>query len=46
MATGDVKTLADARDVVRSSFEVKHYHPQHPKAWNEAYVRYREVLGK
>ena len=46
MATGDVKSLPDARDVVRASFEVKHYHPQHPKAWNDAYARYRDVLGK
>ena len=46
MATGDVKSLADARKVVCASFEVKHYQPQQPKPWNEAYARYREVLGK
>jgi rhamnulokinase len=46
MATGDVKSLDEARDIVRTSFDVKQYHPQQPKAWNDAYARYREVLGK
>jgi rhamnulokinase len=46
MATGDVKSLADARAVVRASFDVKRYEPQQPKQWAEAYARYRDVLGK
>ena len=46
MATGDVRTLADARAIVRASFDVKRYEPQQPKQWTEAYARYREVLGK
>lgn len=46
MATGDVKSLAEARKIVCSSFDVKRYQPQQPKAWNDAYARYREVLGK
>ena len=46
MATGDVKSLADARAIVRASFDVKRYEPHQPKQWTEAYARYREVLGK
>ncbi len=46
MATSDVKSLADARAVVRASFDVKRYEPQQPKQWAEAYTRYREVLGR
>jgi len=46
MATGDVKSLADARAVVRASFDVKRYEPQQAKQWADAYARYREVLGK
>ena len=46
MATGDVKALADAREVVRASFDVKRYEPQQAKQWADAYARYREVLGK
>jgi rhamnulokinase len=43
MAVGDVKSLAEARQVVCASFDVKTYQPQQPKAWNEAYARYREI---
>lgn len=46
MATGDVKSLADARGVVRASFEVKRYEPKAAKQWETAYARYREVAGK
>jgi rhamnulokinase len=44
MATGDIKTLSDARGVVRNSFEVKRYEPRQTKIWDEAYVRYRKML--
>jgi rhamnulokinase len=46
MATRDIESLAAAREVVRASFEVKKYLPQQPRPWNDAYARYREVLGK
>jgi sugar (pentulose or hexulose) kinase len=46
MATGDVKSLSDARAIVRASFDVKHYQPQQARQWTEAYARYREVLDK
>ena len=46
MATGDVKSLAEARKIVCASFDVKTYHPQQPRPWNDAYTRYRGVLGK
>ncbi|HSU67650.1 MAG TPA: FGGY-family carbohydrate kinase [Tepidisphaeraceae bacterium] len=44
MATGDINSLADARAIVRKSFEVKRYEPQEPKRWQEAYSKYREIL--
>jgi rhamnulokinase len=40
MATGDVKSLADAREIVRNSFDVKRYEPRDTAAWDEAYRRY------
>ena len=46
MAVGDIRSLAEARQVVCASFDVKKYQPQQPKPWNEAYARYREVMGK
>lgn len=46
MATGDVKSLADARQVVCASFEMKRYQPHNARPWGEAYARYQDVLGK
>jgi rhamnulokinase len=46
MAVGDIKSLAEAREVVRNSFEVKRYEPRETKVWDEAYGRYRDVQGK
>jgi rhamnulokinase len=46
MATGDIKSLAEARQIVRESFEVKRYEPQHSGKWEEAYVRYKGIIGK
>ena len=43
MATGDVKSLADARAIVRNSFDVKRYEPRETKRWDEAYTRFRSL---
>jgi len=43
MATGDVKSLADARAIVRGSFNGKRYSPRDAKQWDDAYDRYREL---
>jgi len=45
MAVGAVKTLGDARKIVRDSFPVKRYEPSDPAAWDEAYTRYEHVVG-
>src|SRR5205807_5674656 len=45
MATGDVKSLEDARATVRSSFEVKRFEPRESKLWDQAYERYRKIIG-
>jgi rhamnulokinase len=46
MATGSVKSLADARQIVRASFDVKRYEPKETAKWDAAYARYREIVGK
>jgi len=46
MATGDIKSLDEARGVVLESFEVKRYEPLHVKRWEQAYVRFKEILKK
>jgi sugar (pentulose or hexulose) kinase len=40
MATGDVKSLADARAIVRSSFDVKRYEPRDSARWDAAYEKF------
>jgi len=36
-ATGQIKNLADARKIVRNSFELKEYQPQDVSLWQEQY---------
>ena len=40
MATGDIKSLAEARAIVRSSFNVQQYEPRNSAAWDTAYERF------
>jgi rhamnulokinase len=46
MAVGSVKSLADARAIIRESFPVKPFEPTSTGKWDPAYDRFREVLGK
>lgn len=45
MAVGEVKSLADARAIVRASFDVKRYEPRESAGWDAAWKRYREVCS-
>ena len=45
MATGAVKSLAEARAIVRDSFDVKTFEPNHTSAWDDAYARYRKITS-
>jgi len=38
-ATGQIKTLSEARKIVRNSFEVKEYQPQDAQVWEEQYLK-------
>jgi rhamnulokinase len=40
VAAGDVATIAQAREVIRRSFDVTTYEPRHASAWDEAYGRF------
>ena len=44
IATGDLKSLADAREVVRRSFDVKVFEPSNQRQWEDHYGRYKAVL--
>lgn len=41
---GHLDTLADAREVVRNSFDVEDYHPLNRNGWDEAYKRLLNLL--
>jgi rhamnulokinase len=42
---GLLGSLAEGRELVRRSFEVKHYEPRHQAAWDEAYERFKRLLA-
>jgi rhamnulokinase len=42
---GVLDTLADAREVVRRSFDVKTYTPREPAAWDGPYARFQKLVG-
>ena len=41
---GLVGSLAEAREVVRRSFEVRNYEPRQPERWAEPYERFQKLL--
>jgi len=44
VATGEVGSIAEARDVIRRSFPVEQYEPRDTAAWDEAYGRFTSLL--
>jgi len=44
VAAGEVGSIAEAREVIRRSFEVDQYEPQDTAAWDEAYERFLAVI--
>ena len=46
IATGDVKSLADARQIVHQSFEVKRYDPRESATWERAYERHKAIVAR
>jgi len=43
VSDGAVGSIAEAREVVRRSFEVEEYEPRNAAAWDEAYGRFTEI---
>ena len=43
---GVLRSLAEAREVVRRSFEVVSYTPQDPERWQAPYERFLGLLAK
>lgn len=47
ISCSEIKDLAEAREVVRNSFEVKSYEPHGDKdMWDDAYGRFKKLIGE
>jgi len=44
VATRELGSMSDARDLVRSSVEITEYKPQDVAAWEDAFARYKKIL--
>jgi rhamnulokinase len=44
VACGAIGSLAEAREIIRASFEVQEYRPRQPAAWDEAYSRFEQLV--
>ena len=44
VSTGEVGSIAEARDVIRTSFEVDEYEPKNTAAWDDSYERFLGLL--
>ncbi|MDR1666955.1 MAG: rhamnulokinase [Bacteroidales bacterium] len=45
MALGYLKSLSDIRQVVRNSVETQDFYPQDAGEWDQAYLRYKNVIA-
>jgi len=45
IAVGEIKDLAEARQVVRLSASTETYAPQHPGDWEKAYGRFQKLVN-
>ncbi|MCU0960377.1 MAG: rhamnulokinase [Pirellulaceae bacterium] len=46
VSNGDVASIAEAREVIRTSFAVEEYVPAQPDPWHRAYDRFVELVNR
>ena len=46
IATGDIGSIAEGREIVKQSFDVVTYEPQDVEQWEEAYQRFHTLFDK
>jgi sugar (pentulose or hexulose) kinase len=46
VSNGDVASIAEAREVIRTSFAVEEYVPTQPEPWHQAYDRFVELVNR
>ena len=44
IAAGSVGSIAEAREIIRHSFPLESYQPQHHERWTAAYDKFRQLL--
>lgn len=44
VSSGEVGSIAEAREVIRNSFDVEEYTPQDPQPWDEAFERFSSIV--
>ncbi len=44
VAAGDAASIAEAREIIRRSFDVEEYLPKNTSAWDEAYGRFMKIV--
>jgi len=45
VAQGAIGSIAQARDIVRTSFAAQEFRPKQPQAWADAYARFEKLVG-
>ena len=45
LATKEIKTFSEGRDLIRESFNFKIYTPQETDSWNQAYVDFCKIIN-
>jgi rhamnulokinase len=45
VALDGLRSLGEGRDLIRESFQTRHFEPAHPDDWDTAYVRFRNLMN-
>ncbi|HPG40965.1 MAG TPA: rhamnulokinase family protein [bacterium] len=45
IARGELASVNQGREIIRNSFQLKHYEPQDRNAWNDAYAKHRHLFS-
>ncbi len=46
IAAGEIKNVAEAREVIANSTEIKYYEPKNTEVWDEGYERFKKLITK
>lgn len=46
IAAGEIKNVAEAREVIRNSFDIEYYEPKNTEMWDEGYERFKKLIVK